>query len=354
MSNPKMFAQWILDNQDKQGTEDFNLVAQAFEKSLQDEQALQQPEEKPFGVAEYAQAPLEFGKAVTRGFGSALLSSAAGLAELADIATDRLGFEDLIDSGQDNELIRLANAGQEALQETLGASEPYRDLWFTKFGEGVGSIGSFFLPTGLIGAAGRAAGLADKTTRGLQAAGAGATGVGMGADEQAARIEQARRSGIEVSEDQEDASIFLGGLVGLTEIATPLLILKKIRGVKDPKRRDESFDAIRSAIKTGTLEGVQEVTASLMQDAIQYGIYDENVPFGDSLWDDFTIGAASGALVDAITTGMFNRRSRLSREIELDREKLIREDGRAPERRLLQQGSSSRRVLKRKRHTKSA
>jgi hypothetical protein len=325
MSNPKMFAQWILDNQDKQGTEDFNLVAQAFEKSLQDEQALQQPEEKPFGVAEYAQAPLELGKAVTRGFGSALLSSAAGLAELADIATDRLGFEDLIDSGQDNELIRLANAGQEALQETLGASEPYRDLWFTKFGEGVGSIGSFFLPTGLIGAAGRAAGLADKTTRGLQAAGAGATGVGMGADEQAARIEQARRSGIEVSEDQEDASIFLGGLVGLTEIATPLLILKKIRGVKDPKRRDESFDAIRSAIKTGTLEGVQEVTASLMQDAIQYGIYDENVPFGDSLWDDFTIGAASGALVDAITTGMFNRRSRLSREIELDREKLIRE-----------------------------
>jgi hypothetical protein len=55
-------------------------------------------------------------------------------------------------------------------------------------------------------------------------------------------------------------------------------------------------------------------------------IYDENVPFGESMWDDFTIGAASGALVDAITTGMFNRRSRLSREIELDREKLIREE----------------------------
>jgi hypothetical protein len=180
MSNPKMFAQWILDNQDKQGTEDFNLVAQAFEKSLQDEQALQQPEEKPFGVAEYAQAPLELGKAVTRGLGGALLSSAAGLAELADIATDRLGFEDLIDSGEDNELIRLANAGQEALQETLGASEPYRDLWFTKFGEGVGSIGSFFLPTGILGAAGRAAGLAAKTTTGLQTAGA-ITAVGLGA-----------------------------------------------------------------------------------------------------------------------------------------------------------------------------
>jgi hypothetical protein len=167
MSNPKMFAQWILDNQDKQGTEDFNLVAQAFEKSLQDEQALQQPEEKPFGVAEYAQAPLELGKAVTRGLGGALLSSAAGLAELADIATDRLGFEDLIDSGEDNELIRLADAGQEALQETLGASEPYRDLWFTKFGEGVGSIGSFFLPTGTYWCGWKSGGLGRQNNRWL-------------------------------------------------------------------------------------------------------------------------------------------------------------------------------------------
>jgi hypothetical protein len=325
MSNPKMFAQWILDNQDKQGTEDFNLVAQAFEKSLQDEQALQQPEEKPFGVAEYAQAPLELGKAVTRGLGGAFLSSAAGLAELADVVTDRLGFEDLIDSGEDNELIRLADAGQEALQETLGASEPYRDLWFTKFGEGVGSIGSFFLPTGILGAAGRAAGLAAKTTTGLQKAGTRATAVGFGANEQADRIEQARLRGVEISEDQEDASIVGGGFVGISEVLTPLAVLKKIKKLKDPKLNDQAFDPIRSAIKTGTLEGVQEVTASLMQDAIQYGIYDENVPFGESMWDDFTIGAASGALVDAITTGMFNRRSRLSREIELDREKLIRE-----------------------------
>jgi hypothetical protein len=326
MSNPKMFAQWILDNQDKQGTEDFNLVAQAFEKSLQDEQALQQPEEKPFGVAEYAQAPLELGKAVTRGLGGALLSSAAGLAELADIATDRLGFEDLIDSGEDNELIRLANAGQEALQETLGASEPYRDLWFTKFGEGVGSIGSFFLPTGLIGAAGRAAGLAAKTTTGLQTAGAITAGGGMMVDDSVNRVADARLRGIEVTKDQEDAAAALSFLVGGLEAFTPLQVLKKIRGLKDPELAKQQFDAIRSAIKTGTGEGIQEVTSGLLMDAIQYGIYDENVPFGESMWDDFTIGAASGALVDAITTGMFNRRSRLSREIELDREKLIREE----------------------------
>jgi hypothetical protein len=268
-----------------------------------------QPEEKPFGVAEYAQAPLELGKAVTRGLGGALLSSAAGLAELADIATDRLGFEDLIDSGEDNELIRLANAGQEALQETLGASEPYRDLWFTKFGEGVGSLGAFLL-----------------ITRGLGGAGAITAGGGMMVDDSVNRVADARLRGIEVTKDQEDAAAALSFLVGGLEAFTPLQVLKKIRGLKDPELAKQQFDAIRSVIKTGTGEGIQEVTSGLLMDAIQYGLYDENVPFGESMWDDFTIGAASGALVDAVTTGMFNRRSRLSREVELDREKLIREE----------------------------
>jgi hypothetical protein len=41
------------------------------ERSVEAE-AVEQPEEKPFGVAEYAQAPLELGKAVTRGLGGAL------------------------------------------------------------------------------------------------------------------------------------------------------------------------------------------------------------------------------------------------------------------------------------------
>jgi hypothetical protein len=319
-----------IEGPDDASQEQIMLAAQEIysglpERSVEAE-ALQQPEEKPFGVAEYAQAPLESVKAITRGLGGALLSSAAGLAELADIATDRLGFEDLIDSGEDNELIRLANAGQEALQENLGASELTRDLWFTKFNEGVGSVGAFFLPTGLIGAAGRAAGLAAKTTTGLQTAGAITAGGGMMVDDSVNRVADARLRGIEVTKDQEDAAAALSFLVGGLEAFTPLQVLKKIRGLKDPELAKQQFDAIRSVIKTGTGEGIQEVTSGLLMDAIQYGLYDENVPFGESMWDDFTIGAASGALVDAITTGMFNRRSRLSREIELDREKLIREE----------------------------
>jgi hypothetical protein len=54
-------------------------------------------------------------------------------------------------------------------------------------------------------------------------------------DEQADRIEQARLRGVEISEDQEDASIVGGGFVGISEVLTPLAVLKKIKKLKDPK-----------------------------------------------------------------------------------------------------------------------
>jgi hypothetical protein len=43
-------------------------------------------------------------------------------------------------------------------------------------------------------------------------------------------------------------------LVGGLEAFTPLQVLKKIRGLKDPELAKQQFDAIRSVIKTGTGE----------------------------------------------------------------------------------------------------
>lgn len=326
MSNSEMFAQWILDNQDKQGTEDFNLVAQAFEKSLQDEQVSQQPEDKPFGFADMGEGAKEYGKSIVRGLGGSLLSAGSGLAELADVATDRIGLENLIDSGDENELIRLANSGQEFLQENFGVSDAYKDSWLTMFGEGVGSIGSFLIPGGALGAIGKGVGLAKGATKAAQTAAVIAQGSGVNVAEQTSRIEQSRARGVDVSEDQADASKFLAALVGVSEAFTPLNILKKIRFFRDPKTSNKAFDMVSSALKTGTIEGAQEVAASLMQDAIQMGIYDENIPVGESLWDEFTVGAAAGALVDAATTGMFRRRGGLSRDVERQREELIRQE----------------------------
>ena len=50
----------------------------------------------------YLELTGEMGKGVARGFGSGLLSAGAGLAELADVGTDLIGLEDLIDSGNEN------------------------------------------------------------------------------------------------------------------------------------------------------------------------------------------------------------------------------------------------------------
>ena len=127
---------------------------------------------------DYLELSGEVGKGLARGFGSGLLSAGAGLAELADVATDFVGLEGLIDSGDENELIRLANEGKQALNESMGVGRNYRDNYLVKLGEGLGSIGSFFVPGGAFGLAGKVAGgaRAAKIAGMTGAIGAGAVG----------------------------------------------------------------------------------------------------------------------------------------------------------------------------------
>jgi hypothetical protein len=81
------------------------------------------------------------------------------LAELADAGANALGFEDLIDSGDDNELVRLAREGRKSLDASfLGGDVAYQDEWFTKFGGALGTMASFLTPAvaaKLAGAAGK-------------------------------------------------------------------------------------------------------------------------------------------------------------------------------------------------------
>ena len=181
-------------------------------------------------------------KAVPRGFANSFLSAGEGVAELADAATNAVGFEDAIDSGDQNALVAASREGRRLVQEYLGADEAYRDEWFTKFGEGVGSFASFFTPTvavkalGLAGKAAKAAEMgklaqAARIARAERAAQTGLTGTlaaGTGAGDQAQRIQAARDAGLDVSEADEDTAILLGGLVGLTELAPVERILRRI------------------------------------------------------------------------------------------------------------------------------
>ena len=98
-------------------------------------------------------------KAIPRGFANSFLGAGEGLAELADAATNAIGLDDLIDSGDENALVSAAREGRLALDEYMGADEAYRDTWLTKFGEGVGSMASYFTPATAV----KLAGMAGKT-----------------------------------------------------------------------------------------------------------------------------------------------------------------------------------------------
>jgi len=272
----------------------------------------------------------ETAKGVGRGFANAFLSAGEGLAELADAGTNAVGLEDLIDSGEENDLVRAAREGRAAIEESMGADAAYRDQWLTKFGEGVGSFASFFTPTAAV----RLAGLAGKgiqASRAVQAGELGAAGIlaaGTGAGDQAQRIQAARDAGLDVSEGQEDAAIVGGTMVGLSELATPVRLLRRLRGLEAGDQLPSGISQrLRSALMSGTVEGVQEVTASLLQDAVEKGVYNEALEVGGgNLMDDFTVGGAVGAGADLVLNAVAGRRNKDAFKSSEEAERKKRED----------------------------
>ena len=270
----------------------------------------------------------EFGKGIARGFTGSFLSAAEGLAELADAGTNFVGLDDLIDSGDENELVRLAREGRDAIDSSaLGGDIAYQDQWSTKFGEGIGSLASFFTPAGAV----KLAGLAGKAKK-LTTLGGGLTlAGGAGAGDQAQRIQAARDQGLDVSEAQEDASIGFGTLVGFSELAPVAGLLRKISKSAPKAMQDNIKSRLLSGLKSGGFEGLQEVSANIAQNAIERGIYNEDLAVNNSMADalasdEFTVGAASGFVADMVLTSVALRRNRYASQAEKDREAIVREE----------------------------
>lgn len=263
----------------------------------------------------------ETAKGVPRGFANTFLGAGEGLAEMADAAANFVGYEDLIDSGEENELVRLAREGKEYINQTLGADERYEDKWLTKLGDAVGSFAGFFVPGGAL----KAVGAGSKLIGGSSLALATSSGAG----EQAQRIQMARQQGIDVSQDQEDKAIGLGGLIGTSEVLAPLSLLKKFQRLPD-KEANTFFSKISSAVKTGLAEGTQEATAGALQSAVEKYTYNESLPLGETLYDqvieDASLGGAAGVIAD-LALGSFSRRVRdgAATEAEFERERQLRD-----------------------------
>ena len=289
-------------------------------------------------VASYtAGLPRQMIRSYGSGFlGQGVLGTASGLSQLADTVTDWAGFEDLIDSGQENEVIRVADAGKEWLDKELGVSDEYKDSWLVNLGGALGQMSSMFLPsTGVVksldvlGAAPKVAGWIGTGVAAVQ-------GAGLGAEEGRQRIDYLRSIGVEIDDDAAEQGILIHSAIGLSEALPFKRLLDRIAKVRPKDVSEKDFlkfknnteEKLKSALKQGTVEGVQEVVAGIAHEATELGIYNQadDRPLIDTetMWDDFTLGGAAGAILDAVTRGHINRRGSLTKDIEQEREAQLR------------------------------
>ena len=199
--------------------------------------------------------------------------------------------------------------------DALAVDPEYQDHWSYKFGNALGSLGTF----ASIGLATRGKG--PKAELVLPA-----FSVATGAGDQAERIARAREEGKSVDTAQALQSLSLGAAVGLTELAPVERLFKGLPKDLPAGFKNQIVARLKNALVTGGVEGTQEVAASLLQDLIERRIYNESLPFGQTMADDFTYGAAAGFAADLVLNAVAGRRSSLSTEEDLDYEKELRDE----------------------------
>jgi len=241
------------------------------------------------------------------------------------LATDvPLGLAGLVDIGDDSKVVKGLQGFQDFLRtdSSLASDPALRDKYTTKLAEGIGSFGPF-LGAGLAGRALAKRGIVSKTAGdyGIPAALAIPSGMAGQVD----RLQMARDMGEEVGPISETFATLIGGAIGITEILPIINILKKVPKVRDKGESDYVVSKLKSAVQSGAFEGGQEVTASLLQDLTARGLYSDELPIGESMFDEFTIGAIIGGGADLLFSSLGNKRS-IGNEYIKDRENKARDN----------------------------
>jgi len=237
--------------------------------------------------------------------GEAVRRIPGGLAR--GITSTFTGAGQLIPGLDDDMLVETQRGIDESIRETLGYDPAYDDSNIAAIGEAVGQIGSFMLP-GL--------GLAKLATvgRGAQTAlGAGigsSQGLALGAEER----QQAMDRGVDISETQKNLSKASDVAIGALEVAgVPLKILRGLpKGWEDTPEGGVLMRRLRSAVAGGFREGTQEAISGIARDISASSIYDPDRQIGDSVVDDFAVGAGAGGIFDfafSLATGKYKRRA---------------------------------------------
>ena len=239
---------------------------------------------KPPGIGEQLLgAPKEF----VKGVGSGLVQAVGGIGALPYAAARYI----------DPELKPFAETGfGKAITGAEQYLAPSDEGAITQVAGGLGSFASMFGPQALlrgVGATGRlATGLAPRAATPV----AVAQTTGLGVEEARQRAEIARGEGINVTPGEELAALSIGAPIGLTELLPVEKLFRGLGAGLDAGFKYNVANVVKRAFAQGGVEGAQEVASGLLQDLSAKGIYNPNLAVGESMLDEFALGAGVGAI----------------------------------------------------------
>ena len=273
-------------------------------------------------------------KGIPRGIAQTTLSGLRGPVEL--LAQDSLG---------EGPLVRLADkikaTEEKVAQNIAGYRDPrYADAFTTKAGQAFGSIipfaglgllagkGASYLPMMKPGTKGfgkvnplnfNAKFLKSKPF--LYPAGLG-TSVYMANNADMMDIAEEVYGEDKPGFFAENLSTLTAGVIGASEALPIFNFFRSIpkSALRDAPTSAKIFNHVRNFTAGGIQEGLQESTAGLLQDFNARGFYSDELPIGDSLFDDFTVGGFAGGLLNTIMQGYGGRRG-IASEYRAEKEK---------------------------------
>tara|TARA_R100001126_G_C4888054_1_gene183779 strand:+ start:5481 stop:11213 length:5733 start_codon:yes stop_codon:yes gene_type:complete len=222
-------------------------------------------------------------------------------------------FSELLDDDEEERLEDTLLETQRGLDEKkksfLGYDEDYDDSTITQV---LGAVGSTvpFIGAGIVGAT---VGLPVAATTAV-VAGLGALTYGaIGAED---RAETEARTGVKLTDAQENQAKFANAAIGSLEgLGAPFRILRRIpsKVFKGPGGK-EIESRFKEAIDSGIAEGSQEAAASLVSDLAAKGIYDPDrdiftVGKAGDYFEEGIIGGGAGFISDVFLGGIGRRKA---------------------------------------------
>lgn len=200
------------------------------------------------------------------------------------------------------------SAGNRAyLEQQLNIDPTKEPTTAQMLSEGVGGFLSFLVPSTTAVKVARVAGAIPKVALGIGSAVGAAQGSAIGAAGRGERIRQQIASGMPISEEEQLAAQRGSALVGTLEGAPlgrflkPLsIILSKVPASKAAIVEEILQKRLSKVLTTGGIEGTQEAISGVLDDLVEYGVYNPDVKIGEDILSNAGTGAFAGGLLEGV------------------------------------------------------